>query len=75
MPRLPFEFAFVGPERAANSEIMESGANDHDIISKLLTKVSAFIFDNSTTFNATDGVFNGDPQSGDVLVKPLLKFR
>lgn len=42
---------------------METNTNIDDLVSELLTKVSAFIFDNSTTFDATDGMFDVNPNA------------
>ena len=40
----------------------------------MLAKVPAFIFDNSGTFNASNGMFYTDTDFGDISVKPLFKF-
>jgi hypothetical protein len=40
----------------------------------MLTKVSAFIFDNPTSFDATDSMFDADANFGHILVEPLLDF-
>lgn len=40
----------------------------------MLTKVSAFIFDNPTTFDAADSMLDTDAHFGHILIEPLLDF-
>ena len=56
----PFENRIIFSERACNSKIVETDTNIDNLVSKLLTKVSAFIFDNSTSFDTANGMFNAN---------------
>ena len=59
-------------KRACNPEIMETDTNIDDLVSKMLTKVPAFIFDNSATLDTTNGVFDANPNTRNIFIKPFL---
>ena len=52
---------------------MEASAYCNDLVSEVLTKVSAFFFDNTTAFDTTNCMFYADANSGNILVEPLLQ--
>lgn len=59
---------FIIPGAEIQSEIVKSTASLHDGISKAGLPVTNFVFDDTITFDAANGMFNSNPERGKPLV-------
>lgn len=53
---------------------MKASANINDLVSEVLSKVPAFVFDNTATFYPIDGMLHTNPDLGNVFVEPFFKL-
>jgi hypothetical protein len=55
-----------------NAEIVQSAGNLHDLIGNAVVGQAQSVFDNATTLDAGDGVFDHDAHPGANLIEQLV---
>ena len=65
----------ISPRSIIQSEIVKAATGLEDSILKARFPVSDFVFNNSITFDPTDGMFNTNTQGGMPLVNAFVQVR